>query len=52
MERKFKQYLEEVKSEIDSLVYSDGEGVQFEDKFTEYCMNFLSKLVKLKLQDH
>lgn len=46
MERKFKQYLEEVKSEIDSLVYSDGEGAQFEDKFTEYCMEFLEQIGK------
>lgn len=46
MERKFKQYLEEVKSEIDSLVYSDGEGAQFEDKFTEYCIEFLEQIGK------
>lgn len=46
MERKFKQYLEEVKSEIDSLVYSDGEGAQFEDKFTEYCLEFLEQIGK------
>lgn len=46
MDRKFKQYLDEVKSEIDSLVYSDGEGAQFEDKFTEYCLAFLEEIGK------
>lgn len=46
MDRKFRQYLDEVKSEIDSMVYSDGEGAQFEDKFTEYCLEFLEQIQK------
>ena len=37
MERAFKQYVDEITSEIAALVYSDGEGAMYEDKFTEYC---------------
>jgi len=38
MDRALQSYIEELKSDVSSLVYSDGEGASFEDKFTEYCI--------------
>ena len=35
MERALQNYIEELKSDVAALVYSDGEGVSVEDKFTE-----------------
>ncbi len=46
MERALKNYIEEVKSEIAAMVYSDGEGSSFEDKFTEYCLEVLETIGK------
>ena len=46
MERAFKNYIEEVKSEVAALVYSEGEGASFEDKFTEYCLEVLESIGK------
>lgn len=46
MERAYKNYLEEVRSEVAALVYSDGEGASFEDKFTEYCIENLESIGK------
>lgn len=41
MERGLKNYIEGVQSDVAALVYSDGEGASFEDKFTEYCLEIL-----------
>ncbi|MDM1503789.1 AIPR family protein [Myroides marinus] len=46
MERALKNYIEELKSDIASLVYSDGEGASFEDKFTEYCIEVFESIGK------
>ena len=46
MERAFKQYVDEITSEIAALVYSDGEGAMYEDKFTEYCLEILDSIGK------
>lgn len=46
MTRALKNYIEEVKSEVAALVYSDGEGTSFEDKFTEYCLDILESIEK------
>ena len=46
MERALLTYIEELKSDIASLVYSEGEGASFEDKFTEYCIEVLESVGK------
>lgn len=46
MNRALNNYIEEVKSEVAALVYSDGEGTSFEDKFTEYCLETLESIDK------
>lgn len=46
MEKAFQNYIEELKSDVASLVYSDGEGAQFEDKFTEYCIEVFESIGK------
>ena len=46
MERALKNYIEELKSDVASLVYSEGEGASFEDKFTEYCIEVLESIGK------
>lgn len=46
MERGLKNYIEATKSDIAALVYSDGEGTSFEDKFTEYCIEILDNIGK------
>lgn len=46
MNRALNNYIEEVKSEVAALVYSDGEGSSFEDKFTEYCLETLESIDK------
>lgn len=46
MERALQNYLEELKSDVSSLVYSDGEGASFEDKFTEYCIEIFESIGK------
>ena len=46
MNRALNNYIDEVKSEVAALVYSDGEGASFEDKFTEYCIEVLESLGK------
>jgi len=46
MERALENYLEELKSDIASLVYSEGEGASFEDKFTEYCIEVFESIGK------
>lgn len=45
MERALENYIEELKSDIASRVYSEGD-VQFEDKFTEYCIEVLESIGK------
>lgn len=46
MERALQNYIEELKSEVASLVYSEGEGASFEDKFTEYCIEVFESIGK------
>lgn len=46
MNRALNNYIDEVKSEVAALVYSDGEGSSFEDKFTEYCIEVLESIGK------
>src|SRR5690554_3450702 len=46
MEKALQNYIEELKSDVASLVYSDGEGTQFEDKFTEYCIEVFESIGK------
>lgn len=46
MERALESYIEELKSDVASRVYSEGEGASFEDKFTEYCIEVLELIGK------
>jgi hypothetical protein len=46
MERALENYIDELKSDIASRVYSEGEGASFEDKFTEYCIEVLESIGK------
>lgn len=46
MERALENYIEELKSDVASRVYSEGEGASFEDKFTEYCLEVLESIGK------
>jgi hypothetical protein len=46
MERALENYLEELKADVASRVYSEGEGASFEDKFTEYCIEVLETIGK------
>jgi hypothetical protein len=46
MERALSGYIEELKSNIASMVYSEGEGASFEDKFTEYCIEVFESIGK------
>lgn len=46
MERALETYITELKSDVASLVYSEGEGASFEDKFTEYCIEVFESIGK------
>jgi hypothetical protein len=46
MERALENYIEELKSDVASRVYSEGEGASFEDKFTEYGIEVLESIGK------
>lgn len=46
MERALENYIDELKSDVSSRVYSEGEGASFEDKFTEYCIEVLESIGK------
>ncbi|WP_264521148.1 AIPR family protein [Flavobacterium sp. N1994] len=46
MERGLKNYIEAIQSDVAALVYSDGEGASFEDKFTEHCIEILDSIGK------
>lgn len=46
MERGLKNYIDAIKSDVAALVYSDGEGASFEDKFTEHCIEILDGIGK------
>jgi len=46
MEKALQNYIEELKSDVASLVYSDGEGASFEDKFTDYCIEVFESIGK------
>src|SRR6478609_6773665 len=41
MDRDLKLFIDNVQSDVQALVYSEGEGATFEDKFTEYCIELL-----------
>lgn len=41
-----KNYIESIQSDVAALVYSDGEGASFEDKFTEHCLEILDSVGK------
>jgi len=46
MQRALNSYIEGLKSDVAALVYSDGDGASFEDKFTEQCMEILDGIGK------
>jgi hypothetical protein len=46
MERALENYIEELRSDVASRVYSEGEGASFEDKFTEYSLEVLESIGK------
>ena len=46
MERGLKNYIESIQSDVAALVYSDGAGASFEDKFTEHCLEILDSAGK------
>lgn len=46
MERGLKNYIESVQSDVAALVYSDGDGASFEDKYTEHCIEILDSIGK------
>ncbi len=46
MERGLKNYIDAIQSDVAALVYSDGEGASFEDKFTEHCIEILDSIGK------
>ena len=46
MEKALQNYIEELKADVASLVYSDGDGASFEDKFTEYCIEVFESIGK------
>ncbi len=46
MERALENFIEELKSDVASLVYSEGGGASFEDKFTEYCIEVFESIGK------
>lgn len=46
MDRGLKNYIEAIQSDVAALVYSDGEGASFEDKFTEHCIEILDSIGK------
>jgi hypothetical protein len=46
MERGLKNYIESMQSDVAAMVYSEGDGVSFEDKFTEYCVEILEDIGK------
>lgn len=48
MERELKNYIESVKSDVAALVFSDGEGATYEDKFTEHCIEILDSSGKIE----
>ncbi len=46
MERALQGYIDELKADVASLVYSEGEGASFEDKYTEYCIEVFESIGK------
>jgi hypothetical protein len=48
MEKQLSQYIETVKADVASMVYSEGDGVSFEDKFTELCLENLENIGKVE----
>ena len=46
IDRALQSYIDELKSDVASLVYSEGQGASFEDKFTEYCIEIFESIGK------
>lgn len=44
MDRDLKLFIENVQSDVQAMVYAEGDGVSFEDKFTEYCIEIVEGL--------
>ncbi len=44
MDNQFDSFVSEFSADISALVYSDGEGANFEEKFTEYCLEILENI--------
>lgn len=46
MQRALQNYINKLKSDVHASVYTEGERISFEDKFTEYCMGVLETIGK------
>lgn len=46
MDNKYEHFLDIVKSDVSAMVYSEGNGASYEDKFTEYCIEKLEEIGK------
>jgi len=44
MDNQFEVFVNDFSADISALVYSDGEGAIYEDKFTEYCLETLESI--------
>jgi hypothetical protein len=44
MDNQFEAFISEFSSDVAALVYSDGEGANYEEKFTEYCLEVLENI--------
>ena len=44
MDNQFESFVTEFSSDIAALVYSDGEGANYDEKFTEYCLEVLENI--------
>lgn len=44
MDNQFDSFVNEFSSDIAALVYSDGEGANYDEKFTEYCLEILENI--------
>ena len=46
MQRALQNYINKLKSDVHASVYAEGEGISFEDKFTEYCIKVFENIGK------
>jgi hypothetical protein len=44
MDRELASFIEGMQADVQALVYAEGEGASFEDKFTEYCVEALESI--------